>query len=90
MLVATDVLARGIDISDVRYVVNFDVPSEPTDYIHRIGRTGRAGEEGWALTFVTELDAAEFFDIEALMGKTADLYDYGTLDLGAQPPVIDP
>lgn len=90
VLVATDVLARGIDISDVRYVVNFDVPSEPTDYIHRIGRTGRAGEEGWALTFVTELDAAEFFDIEALMGKTADLYDYGTLDLGAQPPVIDP
>lgn len=89
VLVATDVLARGIDISDVRYVVNFDVPSEPTDYIHRIGRTGRAGEEGWALTFVTELDAAEFFDIEALMGKTADLYDYGTLDLGAQPPVID-
>lgn len=90
VLVATDVLARGIDISDVRYVVNFDVPSEPTDYIHRIGRTGRAGEEGWALTFVTELDVAEFFDIEALMGKTADLYDYGTLDLGAQPPVIDP
>lgn len=89
VLVATDVLARGIDISDVRYVVNFDVPSEPTDYIHRIGRTGRAGEEGWALTFVTELDVAEFFDIEALMGKTADLYDYGTLDLGAQPPVID-
>lgn len=39
MLVATDVLARGIDISDVRYVVNFDVPAEPTDYIHRIGRT---------------------------------------------------
>ena len=90
VLVATDVLARGIDISDVRYVVNFDVPSEPTDYIHRIGRTGRAGEVGWALTFVTELDVAEFFDIEALMGKTAELYDYGTLDLGAQPPVIDP
>ncbi len=39
VLVATDVLARGIDITDVRYVVNFDVPSEPTDYIHRIGRT---------------------------------------------------
>ena len=90
VLVATDVLARGIDISDVRYVVNFDVPSEPTDYIHRIGRTGRAGEVGWALTFVTELDVTEFFDIEALMGKTAELYDYGTLDLGAQPPAIDP
>ena len=46
VLVATDVLARGIDISDVRYVVNFDVPAEPTDYIHRIGRTGRAAS--WA------------------------------------------
>ncbi len=90
VLVATDVLARGIDITDVRYVVNFDVPGEPTDYIHRIGRTGRAGEEGWALTFVTELDAREFFAIEALMGKTAELYDAGDLDLGAQPPVIDP
>ena len=63
VLVATDVLARGIDVSDVRYVINFDVPEEPTDYIHRIGRTGRAGEEGWSLTFVTCLlytsDAAD-------------------------------
>ena len=90
VLVATDVLARGIDISDVRYVVNFDVPSEPTDYIHRIGRTGRAGEVGWALTFVTELDVEEFFDIEALMGKTADLYDADGLDVGVHPPVVDP
>ena len=90
VLVATDVLARGIDITDVRYVVNFDVPSEPTDYIHRIGRTGRAGEVGWALTFVTELDVEEFFDIEALMGKTADLYDADGLELGAHPPIIDP
>ena len=90
VLVATDVLARGIDITDVRYVVNFDVPSEPTDYIHRIGRTGRAGEVGWALTFVTELDVEEFFDIEALMGKTADLFDADGLELGAHPPIIDP
>ena len=90
VLVATDVLARGIDISDVRYVVNFDVPSEPTDYIHRIGRTGRAGEVGWALTFVTELDVEEFFDIEALMGKTASLYDAEGLDVGVHPPLVDP
>ncbi len=90
VLVATDVLARGIDIPDVRYVVNFDVPSEPTDYIHRIGRTGRAGEVGWSLTFVTPEDVQEFYAIEALMGKTADLYDAGMLDTGAQPPVIDP
>lgn len=90
VLVATDVLARGIDITDVRYVVNFDVPEEPTDYIHRIGRTGRAGEVGWALTFVTINDVEEFFAIEALMGKTATLFDAAGLDCGEQPPVVDP
>ena len=90
VLVATDVLARGIDISDVRYVVNFDVPEEPVDYIHRIGRTGRAGEMGWSLTFVTVDDVAEFFDIEALMGKTVGLFDTEGLELGAQPPAVDP
>ena len=90
VLVATDVLARGIDISDVSYVINFDVPEEPVDYIHRIGRTGRAGEAGWSLTFVTEDDVAEFYDIEALMGKTVELFDADGLDLGAHPPVVDP
>lgn len=90
VLVATDVLARGIDITDVRYVVNFDVPEEPTDYIHRIGRTGRAGEEGWSLTFVTPDDVDEFFDIEALMGKTADLYDAGDIRCGEGAPAVDP
>ena len=90
VLVATDVLARGIDVSDVRYVINFDVPEEPTDYIHRIGRTGRAGEEGWSLTFVTKADIAEFFDIEALMGKTADMYNATGLTLGTDLPRINP
>ena len=90
ILVATDVLARGIDVSDVRYVVNFDVPEEPTDYIHRIGRTGRAGEEGWSLTFVTKEDVAEFYDIEALMGKTADLYEAEGIDLGTGAPRVNP
>ena len=90
MLVATDVLARGIDISDVRYVVNFDVPAEPTDYIHRIGRTGRAGELGWAITFVTEQDVDEFYEIEKLMDKTADIYEAGDLHVGPNPPAVDP
>ncbi len=92
VLVATDVLARGIDITDVRYVVNFDVPSEPTDYIHRIGRTGRAGEEGWSLTFVTEQDVEDFYGIEALMGKVVATYDAARhgLDLGENPPAVDP
>lgn len=90
VLVATDVLARGIDISDVRYVINFDVPEDPVDYIHRIGRTGRAGEAGWSLTFVTSEDLFEFFDIEALMGKTVDEFDAEGLDLGEAVPEIDP
>ncbi len=90
VLVATDVLSRGIDISDVRYVVNFDVPVEPTDYIHRIGRTGRAGELGWALTFVTSQDVSEFYAIEGLMKKTADIYDADGLELGEEPPTVDP
>ena len=90
VLVATDVLARGIDISDVRYVVNFDVPAEPTDYIHRIGRTGRAGELGWAITFVTEQDVDEFYEIEKLMDKTADIYEAGDLHVGPNPPAVDP
>jgi ATP-dependent RNA helicase RhlE len=53
VLVATDVAARGIDISNLPYVVNFDMPTYPNDYIHRIGRTGRAGKEGTAISFLS-------------------------------------
>ena len=53
ILVATDVLARGIDVDEVSYVVNYDVPTQAEDYVHRIGRTGRAGAEGFAITFVS-------------------------------------
>ncbi|MCI1665918.1 MAG: DEAD/DEAH box helicase [Atopobiaceae bacterium] len=91
VLVATDVLARGIDVSDVRYVVNFDVPADPEDYIHRIGRTGRAGEEGWALTFVTVDDVDDLYSIEALMQQVVPLYvSPSPLDRGEQPPALDP
>ena len=91
VLVATDVLARGIDIPDVRYVVNFDVPGDAEDYIHRIGRTGRAGESGWALTFVTEDDYLELRDAEALMGKVVPDYPRAEgIDLGAEPLRLDP
>ncbi len=91
VLVATDVLARGIDVSDVRYVVNFDVPADPEDYIHRIGRTGRAGETGWALTFVTVNDADDLLAIEHLMGQVVPAYEpVRPLDTGAEPPFLDP
>ena len=91
VLVATDVLARGIDVSDVRYVVNFDVPADPEDYIHRIGRTGRAGETGWAITFVTENDVEDLFAIERLMGQVVPAYTpKKPLVLGESPVTIDP
>ena len=58
-MVATDVAARGIDISNLPYVVNFDMPTYPNDYIHRIGRTGRAGREGTAISFLS-IDEQKF------------------------------
>ncbi len=74
----------------VRCVVNFDVPEAPVDYLPRIGRTGRAGEEGWSLTFVTVDDVDGFYDIEALMGKTAEIFDADGLELGPHAPEVDP
>ena len=91
VLVATDVLARGIDIAEVSYVVNLDVPSDAEDYIHRIGRTGRAGEYGWALTFVSEAEYLDLRDIEALMGKLVpDFPRAGGIDRGEAPFDLDP
>lgn len=67
IITATDVLARGIDVSDIDYVINFDVPEQPEDYIHRIGRTGRAGSQGFAVTFVTPETESQLRDIEKLI-----------------------
>ena len=69
VLVATDVLARGIDVEEVEYVVNYDLPTQPEDYVHRIGRTGRAGEEGFAISFVTRETMKTLKEIEKLIGK---------------------
>lgn len=91
VLVATDVLARGIDIPNVAYVVNLDVPSDAEDYIHRIGRTGRAGEYGWALTFATPEEEFDLRDIEQLMGKNIPVYPRAQgIPLGEKPLVLDP
>jgi len=67
-LVASDVAARGLDIPDVSHVFNFDVPSHAEDYVHRIGRCGRAGRDGWAFTFVTPSDDKYLKAILALTG----------------------
>ena len=69
VLVATDVAARGIDIDGITHVVNFDLPLEPESYVHRIGRTGRAGAEGIALSFCTSGERRELRAIEQLIGQ---------------------
>ncbi|MFM6976727.1 MAG: DEAD/DEAH box helicase [Sphingobacteriaceae bacterium] len=68
-LIGTDVLSRGIDVEGIELVINFDVPPDPEDYIHRIGRTARAATTGTAITFVNERDQRKFFSIESLIGK---------------------
>jgi ATP-dependent RNA helicase RhlE len=69
MLVATDLAARGLDIRSVTHVVNYDMPENPEDYVHRIGRTGRANTEGDAYTLMTEDDIRNARAIERLIGR---------------------
>ena len=68
ILVATDVVSRGIDIDDIDLVLNYDVPRDPEDYVHRVGRTARASRKGQAITFVNEKQMREFGRIEDLIG----------------------
>ncbi len=68
-LVATDIASRGLDIADVSHVVNYDVPQHPEDYIHRIGRTGRAEQSGDAFTLMVAADAPHVYAIERFIGK---------------------
>lgn len=70
ILVATDVLARGIDVENVEYVINYDLPTQPEDYIHRIGRTGRAGANGFAVSFNSADTKDALRDIEKLLKKS--------------------
>ncbi|HET6648046.1 MAG TPA: C-terminal helicase domain-containing protein, partial [Pyrinomonadaceae bacterium] len=69
VLVATDIAARGLDVDLVSHVINYDVPAAPEDYIHRIGRTGRAGNQGRAITIVTPVDELSMRAIERLTGQ---------------------
>ncbi len=69
VLIATDIVARGIDIDDIETVINYDVPREPEDYVHRVGRTARAGSAGRAFTLVSDRDMRALRDIERLLEK---------------------
>ena len=72
VLVATDIVARGIDIDDIRIVINYDVPHDAEDYVHRIGRTARADRDGVAITFISDTDMYSFQSIEHFLGKEVD------------------
>ncbi|HEX8059956.1 MAG TPA: C-terminal helicase domain-containing protein [Cyclobacteriaceae bacterium] len=68
ILIGTDVLSRGIDVEGISLVINYDVPPDPEDYVHRVGRTARAETTGTAVTFINERDQRKFQSIERLIG----------------------
>lgn len=72
VLISTDVGARGLDIEDVAMVINWDLPQEPEEYTHRVGRTARAGKGGLAISFVTERDEEKILEIENRISELSD------------------
>jgi ATP-dependent RNA helicase DeaD len=69
LLVATDVVGRGIDVTSISHIINYDIPQSSDDYVHRVGRTGRMGREGVAYTFVTTEEGGELTRIEILINR---------------------
>ena len=89
VLVATDIAARGIDIDQLATVINFDLPHVPEDYVHRIGRTGRAGLSGVAISLVTNEDKKQLRDIERLIKNSIPVADIAEFDLPARTQVSE-
>lgn len=88
ILIATDIVARRIDIDDIRLVINYDVPHDSEDYVHRIGRTARANNDGCAITFVSETEQTRFKQIENFLGK--DIYKIPVPDELGEAPLYAP
>ena len=86
VLVATDIAARGIDVNELGHVINFDVPLVPDDYIHRVGRTGRAEATGDAFTFVSPEEETNLRDIERAIGRRLPRVTVPDFDYNAKPP----
>lgn len=89
ILVATDIVARGIDIDDISMVINFDVPHDAEDYVHRIGRTARAGESGVAVTLISPRERRKFKFIEDFLGKPVSRGDMPPSLADAAPKAAD-
>ena len=89
VLVATDIAARGIDIDQLATVINFDLPHVPEDYVHRIGRTGRAGLSGVAISLVTNEDKKQLRDIELLIKNSIPVADIAEFDLPARTQIFE-
>src|SRR5207248_6431610 len=87
VLVATDIAARGIDVEGISHVVNFDFPPQPEDYVHRIGRTGRAKAVGDAISFVTPDDAANLRALERFINRGIPRKQAADFDARAHQPV---
>ena len=81
VMVATDLISRGIDIKFLPHVINYELPRSPKDYVHRIGRTGRAESPGEAISFITPEDQHHFKVIQKKMGKWVTMIDSEGLDL---------
>lgn len=88
ILVATDIVSRGIDIDDIRLVINYDVPHDSEDYVHRIGRTARANNDGCSITFVSEKEQTNFKNIEDFLDK--DIYKIPVPDGLGEAPEYSP
>jgi ATP-dependent RNA helicase RhlE len=86
MMVATDIASRGLDIESISHVINYDIPDTATNYIHRIGRTGRAERSGDAITFITCDDASEVRDIERRLGTEVEKKKLEGFEYGADVP----
>jgi superfamily II DNA/RNA helicase len=89
-LVATDIAARGIDVSALGHVINFDVPAAPEDYIHRVGRTARAEATGAAFTLVSPEEEASLRGIERAIEKRLPRVTVPDFDYNARAPIVSP
>jgi len=85
VLVATDIAARGIDVKEISLVLNYDLPDQAEDYIHRIGRTGRAGAQGKAISLATPEQTVELNQIEALIGEKISVSDRSMVEMPSRP-----